>query len=218
MTRISRLSIAALSLAALGLCACGANESAAAPTAAQAPSAVDMAKLNAKLPVLTGADVWTMDRQKSKLTFDAYYNGDFTGQFTRFQTAIKLSPDALEAAEIHAVIDLTSVAAKDDDVRANLLTKDWFHTALHPYAVFSSKQVSREAGGGYLAAGTLTIKGISKPVNLPFSLTINGGNASAKGSTTLSRMNFNVGEGSDFAGEDWVKFGVTINVDIEASK
>jgi polyisoprenoid-binding protein YceI len=218
MTRISRLSIAALSLAALALSACGANESAAAPTTAEVPSAGDMAKLNTQLPVLTGADVWTMDAQNSTLTFDAYFNGDFTGEFTRFQTAIKLDPDALATAEIHAVIDLTSVAAKDDDVRANLLTKDWFHTALHPYAVFSSKMVRREDSGTYVAAGDLTIKGGSKPVDLAFALTIDGDTAHAKGSTSFSRMNFNVGEGADFASEDWVKFGVNVNVDIMAEK
>lgn len=174
--------------------------------------------LSTELPELSGDYVWDMVEADSSVSFTAYYNGDFTGKFTRFQTAIKLNPDAPESGEIHAIVDLSSVAVKDDDVKSNLPKADWFNTKVHPFARFSATDISALGGDNYSAKGTLTLKGISQPAELNFSLVNEGNTATASGGLEISRKDFEVGSSADFQTEDWVKFPVSIDVSITAVK
>lgn len=203
--------LAITALAAAFMIGCSSE---ATPTTETAEAS---AALAAKLPQLSGEYVWSMVEAESRLQFLANYNGDFTAEFEAFQTAIRFDPDDLTSAEIHAIVDLSSLQAKSDDVKNNLPSKDWFHTEEHPYAKFSSANVTAQ-GSQYLAYGDLTIKGITNPAEMTFTLDITGRAVSAKGEITLSRMDYNVGMGSDFKTEDWVKFPVQVMVDIKATR
>lgn len=203
-----------LSLTAFVLAACGATSQADAPTMENS-----VAVLSA-LPRLKGDDNrWKMDRELSTLEFKAHHAGeDFTGNFSDFNVAISLNPDALETAQIHAAIALNSIDTKDDDRNANLPDRDWFDMASFPIAMFSSQNVTKASDGTYVAAGTLQIKGIEKPAELAFSLDIDGQSASAKGRVNFSRLDFNVGVGDDFKDESWVKFPIEVIVNIKANR
>ncbi len=170
------------------------------------------------LPSLTGDYVWTVNAQKSAVKFEADYNGAFSADFSRFAAAIKLNPDAPETGEIHAVVDLSSVRADDKDVTNNLPTPAWFDIKMHPVATFKSDQISKTDAGRFIADGTLTLKGISKPAALTFDLKTEGNAATADGNFTVNRMDYQVGTGSDFKDESWVKFPVKVSVRIEASR
>ena len=170
------------------------------------------------LPTLSGDYVWTVDPDKSTLKFEADYNGVFTADFTRFAAAINLNPDAPEAGEIHAVVDLSSLSAADNDVKNNLPTPAWFDIKAHPVATFKSDDISKTAPGAFSAAGTMTLKGISNPAVLTFDLETTGDSAVADGRFTVNRTDYNVGTGSDFKDESWVKFPVKISMHIEASR
>lgn len=200
------------SILAMGLVACGAS---AQP---ETQSAETIAALTEKLPKLTGDYVWDMDETQSTLSFEAFYNGNFTGRFDAFQTVINLNPDAPETGEIHAIIDLSSVRVKDSDVQANLPTADWFDVTSHPYATFKSTDISALSGNNFEAKGEMTLKGIKQPATLTFGLELTGTTAHATGGFEISRTDFNIGTGADFETEDWVRFPVTIMVDIKAER
>lgn len=170
------------------------------------------------VPVLTGDNVWAVDKDKSAVTFDAYYNGEFTGEFTRFDAAIRLNPAAPQTGEIHAVVDLSSVKTKDTDVANNLPMAAWFNTKAFPVATFKSDTITAAGDDAFSAAGELTLKGISKPVVLNFTLNVTGDTATAEGTIAMNRTDFNVGTGSDFKDESWVKFPVRANMTITANR
>lgn len=182
-------------------------------------NAETIAAISANLPQLTGEHVWTVDRSQSQLQFRAEHNGDqFTGDFGLFDAAIKLDLANPESGEIHAVIDLSSIDAKDDDRNANLPSKAWFDMAAFPLATYSARDISGDLASGYTANGTLSIKGVKRPVTLLFKVQEEGGVATASGTARFSRMDFNLGTGSDFETEDWVKFPIEVLVKITASR
>ena len=194
------------------LVACSANSE----TSANAET-VDAVSSN--LPILTGENMWSVDRAASKLQFRAEHNGDkFTGDFSAFSAAIKLDLDDPSSGEVHAVIDLSSIDAKDDDRNANLPSKAWFDIKSYPLATYSADEITGSLAEGYTANGKLAIKGVEHPVALDFTVTIEGNTATAYGTARFSRMEFDVGTGSDFETEEWVKFPIEVLVYISATR
>lgn len=141
------------------------------------------------------ATTWTIDRATSTLTFEAAQAGvPFQGAFETFTAEIEFDPSAPDAAQIHIVIETGSAKTGAADKDSTLPTADWFDVASHPTATFTST-ASRSTENGYVADGTLTIKGQSQTVALPFSLEIDGTRAHATGSLTIDRNEFGVGTG-----------------------
>jgi len=68
-------------------------------------------------------------------------------------------------------------------------------------------------------SGRLTaIKGLERPVTLNFTVDLDGSKAAASGTAQFSRTDFNLGTGSDFETEDWVKFPVGVLINISATR
>ena len=72
-------------------------------------------------------------------------------------------------------------------------------------------------GGKYQASGDLTIRGVSKPVLLPFTLAISGDTARMNGSLVLNRTAFGIGQGQWKTG-DVVASEVTVTVALTAHR
>jgi polyisoprenoid-binding protein YceI len=69
----------------------------------------------------------------------------------------------------------------------------------------------------YEAAGNLTIRGVAKPVSMPFTLDIKDNMAHAKGQLEILRTDFGVGQGEWNDGST-VALKVTIQFDLQAAK
>lgn len=201
-------------------CSAASETAIAAPASASSAAIAPTAKLVAQLPPLSGANVWTVDYSESALQFRAKHVGEmFTGSFSQFAAAIKLDPDNPADGTVHVVVDVSSIDAKDDDRNANLPEKNWFNVAQFPMAIFKSSDIQKTDAGGYIANGTLSIKGISQSSRLNFTLDISDDDALAKGETRLMRPDFKLGtDSSDFANEDWVGFPVKVMFTIAASR
>ena len=208
------MKLLSLFILAFALSACGNNSEATSAETIAAQMTITKA-----LPTLTGEYVWDVDTTTSTLSFEATHNGDtFTGTIGTFDAAVRLNPMVPEGGEIHAVMGLKSLDAKDDDRNANLPTKDWFNVAAFPTAQFVSKDISRVSEGQFAANGQLTIKGVSRPITLLFGLNEKDNAVIAKGKANLIRTDFNLGESSDFQDESWVGFPVRVFVYIEAQR
>ena len=69
----------------------------------------------------------------------------------------------------------------------------------------------------YEARGTLSMKGKSQPLTLPFILDITGAKAEMEGSVTLDRTLWEVGTGA-WSTDEWVSTEVVVDVKISAEK
>ena len=161
---------------------------------------------------------WSVDKAKSVLSFSAEQGGeDFTGTFEVFDAQIKFSPDDLASAKVIVDITLASADAGDIERTEALPGKDWFYVKKFPKAKFETTGFTHKGGVQYEAAADLTIRGITKSVTLPFTLTIDDGHASMQGSLSLNRRDYNVGSGM-WESEEWAGHQVTVSIVLEAEK
>jgi polyisoprenoid-binding protein YceI len=112
---------------------------------------------------------WTIDTAHTTVGFNARHMGlaKVRGQFTRFEGQIEGDPSSIESARGRFDVDLASVDTGNADRDAHLRSADFFDVEKFPTMTFVSKSVARD-GDVYKVAGDLTIKGITKEVELEY--------------------------------------------------
>jgi polyisoprenoid-binding protein YceI len=159
---------------------------------------------------------WTADPARSAIRFSGVQVGTpFTGRFERFEARIAFDADKPEAGRATVLIDLSSARTGDAQRDQALPQKDWFDVKAAPQARFEAARFVAKGGGDYEAVGTLTIRGTSRPLTLPFHLDLDGGQARATGRVTLVRTEFGVGQGAWASGQ-WVGLDVGVEIDLVA--
>ncbi|WP_407520020.1 YceI family protein [Methylobacterium oryzisoli] len=170
--------------------------------------------LGAALPALA-AD-WAVDPARSSIRFSGVQVGTaFSGRFERFEARIAFDAEKPEAGRATVLIDLASARTGDAQRDQALPQKDWFDVRSVPQARFEATRFVARGGGDYDAVGTLTIRGASRPLTLPFHLDLDGGQARATGRVTLVRTDFGVGQGAWASGQ-WVGLDVGVDIDLVA--
>lgn len=160
---------------------------------------------------------WRLD-EGSRLTFEtAWGAAKVEGRFNRFTADIRFSPDALERSRVSVTIDVASAETGDPMRDQALPGADFFDAGAFPRASFVAERFEHRGGDRYLARGRLTLRGVTRPVDLPFELDIDGDRARVRGETSLDRTVFGVGQG-DFADTDQTPAQVTVKVDIRARR
>jgi len=163
----------------------------------------------------TAAATWKLDPARSRLGFSGVQTGArFQGKFSRFAAAISLDPDHLDTSHIAVTVDLASAATGDQQRDAALPGKEWFDAA---QAKFETTAIRKKGANVYEAVGNLTLRGVTKPLTLPFTLQINGATAHAVGHAALVRGAFGVGQGPWATGQ-WVGLDVGVDIDIVATR
>lgn len=111
---------------------------------------------------------WTIDTAHSTVGFSARHMGlaKVRGQFTTFEGTIEGNPESIESAKGRFEVDLASVDTGNADRDAHLRSADFFDVEKHPKMTFESSSVTAEGGGTYKVLGDLTIRGVTKPVEL----------------------------------------------------
>jgi polyisoprenoid-binding protein YceI len=110
------------------------------------------------------------------------------------------------------VVEVVIASLNLGSVTGQAMGADFFDAATHPRAVFEADIL--RAGGGYVADGTLSIKGNAVAVSLPFDLVISGDTAQMVGELFLDRRDFGIGAG--VTEEGTLGFGVTVSVMLTA--
>lgn len=194
----------------------------AEPVAAPAPAAEPVAaeELAIEEPVATEEASEPRNWAQSpggRLGFTALWNGEpVNGSFGRWSSTILFSPDALEASKVDVSIELSSVDTGDSQRDGTLTDSDFFDTSRFATAKYRATSFKPLGSGRYRADGTLTLRGVSRPVPLDFTLTITGNTARARGTATIDRTRFGVGQG-DFASTAEIAGPVAISFDFKAT-
>jgi len=138
---------------------------------------------------------WSVDPDKSEVTFEATGSGyDTKGSFKTYKTEIEFDPDAPDQASVRVTLDVRSASTGAPDVDQTLQSEDFFNPARYPTAEFVARGAKSDGDDGkYVLTGRLTLKGVTKPVTLPFSIAIESGTAAVKGEATINRLDFGVG-------------------------
>jgi cytochrome b561/polyisoprenoid-binding protein YceI len=154
----------------------------------------------------------------STLAFTSAWSGEpVGGRFDSWKADILFGPKALDRSKVTVTIDMSSAKTGDAQRDASLPSPDWFDTAGHPSAVFTATRFTQSSENHYVAHGTLSLRGVSKPLDLPFDLKIDGAKAIMSGRASLDRLAFGVGQG-EFAATDQIPAKVQVRVQLRATR
>jgi polyisoprenoid-binding protein YceI len=163
-------------------------------------------------PQLEAAN-WFIDQTASHVIFTATFEGTkFNGRIAGITGTVVFDPESPQAGRINVSFDVRSADVGSPDLNNGLALPEWFDFAHYPVARFVSDSITVRSPSSYEANGVLTIKGISRPVTLPFSFEMDSRSAVIRGTTTLRRTDFNVGEGDWASGE---AIGLDVRLDAE---
>jgi polyisoprenoid-binding protein YceI len=144
-----------------------------------------------------------------------------TGRFATFTGSFQLDPASGEAANATLSVDVASVNTDNDRRNAHLKSPDFFNADSFPKLTFASTSIQKLSGNKYKVNGTLTIRGITKPVTLDGELagtrqTPQGWLAALSLTGTVKRKEFGLMWDRVTEGVAVVADDVTLQVDIEA--
>jgi polyisoprenoid-binding protein YceI len=143
---------------------------------------------------------WQVDPARSSLTFKGtYQDGGFAGKFAKFDAAIAFDETDLSKAKFDVKVNVASAQTESSERDDTLKTPDFFYVTKFPQARFTTESFGKGSDGGLEAKGTLTIRDVSKPVTLKVKFVGNSNSATLDVDTTLNRLDFELGAGSDWA-------------------
>ena len=138
---------------------------------------------------------WNADTPNAKITFTI--NGPFgivDGSFTGLKSTFQFDPNDLPGSYIKATIDPATVSTGDWLRNYHLRSEEQFlNTSKYPLLGFTSAKIEKTSTG-FKALGNLTLKGITKLIEIPFTFSSSGNNGFFKGQFTIERLDYNIGK------------------------
>ena len=151
---------------------------------------------------------------KAKISFELKNLGIKTGGVIGgLQGSITFDPAQLASSKIEATADVNTINT-DNDMRDEHLKKpEYFDVQKYPKMSLASVSLKKKNGNSYTGQFNLTIKGVTKAVEIPFTYVVTTTGSSFKGSFKINRRDFGVGGNSMTMSDD-----VTVNFDAETAK
>jgi len=139
---------------------------------------------------------WKMDAGTSRLEFAAIFERTAApGVFREFETRMRFDADKAAEGRLDVTIAVNSADMNSADVNKAISGAEWFDFARFPQAEFHATDIRRTDAGRYLARGTLSLKGVQQPVDVPFTWTETGDAARMEGEFIVKRGAFGIGTG-----------------------
>lgn len=165
------------------------------------------------------AQPYVVDYDQSRVTFAGVQAGqDFSGRFSAWEAVIDFNPDDPASSHITATFKTASAGTGNVMLDGALPKADWFNAEAFPEAHFTSQSVLPDGEGGYIMDGMLEIRGTSKKISIPFTLSdLLQSPVTADASFTLDRLDFGIGAESDPNGE-WVDKMIKVTLHLVAAQ
>lgn len=145
---------------------------------------------------------WRIIPAESHIEFEGTQMGAlFKGHFQNFGGKIHFDAANLAESRARITIDTGSADAASTDRNKYMRMADWFNVDQFPEAEFATTAIEKGLGNHeYVAKGNLTIRDVTLPVVLPFTLNITKTDSGAEqarmiGETTINRLDYGVGQG-----------------------
>lgn len=174
------------------------------------------------------ATPWKIDSAHSVADFSIRHLmiSNVKGHFSGITGTVDYDGKDLKSLKIDSEIDVNTVDTGDDGRDKHLKAPDFFDAAKYPKMTFKSKKVKAAGKGKFVVTGDLTIKGITKEVNLNVegpTAEIKDPNGNTKvgasATTTIQRKDFGItfNKAMDNGGSV-ISDDVKISIEVEATK
>src|SRR5262245_21940617 len=87
------------------------------------------------------------------------------GQFTKFSGTVVIGENPVDSS-VEVEVELASIETNDEKRNLHLRSADFFDTDVHRAMTFKSTGVRRGKGHSWIVAGDLTLKDITRPLEL----------------------------------------------------
>lgn len=155
----------------------------------------------APLAQKTAGGNWTVIPQESHIRVEIMQGGQaFAGEFGKFDADITFDPANLAESHVNVKIDIASFVTGSGDRDAQAHSAEWFNAASFPQAEFTASRFDKTGSNQYVAHGTLKIRGVSRDIDLPFTLDTHAVDddekeAEMQAEISLHRLDFGIGQG-----------------------
>ncbi|NRQ51152.1 YceI family protein [Aeromicrobium stalagmiti] len=170
--------------------------------------------------VTTGT--WAIDASHTEIGFTVrHLMSKVRGKFETFEGSI-VSAEDITASSVTVSVDLASVNTSNADRDAHLRSGDFFNAEENPKMTFVSTGIVEKAAGEFVVTGDLTIKNITKSVELATEFLGEGGDpwggtrVGIEASTSISRKEFGIDFNIPVEGADKLMIGDKISITIVA--
>ena len=170
--------------------------------------------------VTTGT--WAIDASHTEIGFTVrHLMSKVRGKFETFEGSI-VSAEDITASSVTVSVGLASVNTSNADRDAHLRSGDFFNAEENPKMTFVSTGIVEKAAGEFVVTGDLTIKNITKSVELATEFLGEGGDpwggtrVGIEASTSISRKEFGIDFNIPVEGADKLMIGDKISITIVA--
>ena len=169
------------------------------------------------------AKTWNIDKSHASVRFGInHFFSEVSGKFKSFDGDIQFSPDNLTNSSVSFKIDVASVDTDEADRDEHLKSADFFNATEYPSITFQSTEFKKIEQSNYKVIGNLTMRGVTKNVELPLKITGRMDNPWKEGyeilgisiDTALNRTDYGIGTGS-WAATAVVSDDVAVNISME---
>jgi polyisoprenoid-binding protein YceI len=118
---------------------------------------------------------WLIDRTRSRVGFSVKHMVIATihGQFREYRGTIEFDPGDFTGARFSGEIDVGSIDTDNADRDGQLRANDFLAVRKYPHIRFHSERIEG-ARGQYRVTGALTVRGMTRPVQLETSVVPSG--------------------------------------------
>ncbi len=113
---------------------------------------------------------WVIDPAHTTVGFSARHMGLSTvrGRFTRFNGTVEADPTDITTARARLEVDMDSIDTGQEQRDQHLKGPDFFDVDNHPTMVFVTKSITRTKEDTYAVVGDLTVRGVTREVELTY--------------------------------------------------
>jgi polyisoprenoid-binding protein YceI len=111
---------------------------------------------------------WALDPAHSEIQFKVRHLmvSNVSGHFKKFNATVETEGEDISTAKVHFTADVDSISTNNEQRDGHLKTGDFFDVENHPQITFEGDKLEKIDGENYKAHGTLTMRGVSKPIDL----------------------------------------------------
>jgi polyisoprenoid-binding protein YceI len=170
---------------------------------------------------------WVVDPAHTTVGFRARHMGLATvrGQFTEFSGTVEGNPNDLTTAKARFEVDTASIDTGDERRDGHMRSPDFFDVENYPKMVFETKSMVPRGGDRYTVVGDLTIKDVTRELELEYEHAGGGtdpyGNRKFGGSLTgtIKRSEWGLSWNVPLDSGGWlVSDDINIDIDVEVAE
>lgn len=165
---------------------------------------------------------WNLDPTHTEIGFSVrHLMSKVRGTFGTFEGTLVTAEDVTDS-KVTVEVDLSSINTGTADRDAHLRSSDFFDVETHPSMTFATNGVTQKSDAEFVVNGDLTIRGVTKPLELQVEFLGEGGDpwggtrVGVEATGEISRKEFGIDFNIPVAGADKAMIGDKISLTINA--